>query len=169
MTVPILQRRIRVARGQEPGDLFLKGGSVVNVFTGRIEPANVVVCDGAIAAVGPGDWPARQICDVAGKFILPGLIDSHMHLESTMLMPAELARVLLPLGTTATISDSHEIGNVLGLRGIDQLIAASQGLPFDLFFVASSCVPLYQLGACRRPSPRKWMSSCKPRCSAWRR
>ncbi len=141
MTVPLLQRRIRVARGQEPGDLFLAGGSVVNVFTGRIEPANVVVCDGVLAAVGPGEWAARQTCDVTGKFILPGLIDSHMHLESTMLMPAELARVLLPLGTTATISDSHEIGNVLGLRGIDQLIAASQGLPFDLFFVASSCVP----------------------------
>jgi adenine deaminase len=141
MTLKLLQRRVRVALGQEPGDLLLTGGSVVNVFTARIEPANVVVCDGSIAAVGPGHWPARETRDVSGKFILPGLIDSHMHLESTLLMPAELARVLLPLGTTATISDSHEIGNVHGLRGIDLLIEASRGLPFDLFFVASSCVP----------------------------
>ncbi len=141
MSVKLLQRRVRVALGQEPGDLLLAGGSVVNVFTTRIEPANVLICDGVIAAVGPGSWPARETRDVTGKFILPGLIDSHMHLESTLLMPAELARILLPLGTTATISDSHEIGNVHGLRGIDLLIEASEGLPFDLFFVASSCVP----------------------------
>lgn len=141
MSVKQLQRRIRVAQGQEPADLLLRGGQVVNVFTERIEPANVVVCDGYIAAVGPGDWPARAVRDVTGKIVLPGLIDSHMHLESTLLMPAELARILLPLGTTATISDSHEIGNVLGLDGIDSLIQASDGLPFDLFFVASSCVP----------------------------
>jgi adenine deaminase len=141
MNVKHLQRRVRVALGQEPGDLLLTGGNVVNVFTTRIEPANVVICDGVIAAVGPGNWPARETRDVTGKFILPGLIDSHMHLESTLLMPAELARILLPLGTTASISDSHEIGNVHGLRGIDLLIGASDGLPFDLFFVASSCVP----------------------------
>lgn len=141
MSVQLLQRRIRVARGQEPADLLLRGGQVVNVFTERVEPANVAICEGFIAAVGLGDWPARETRDVTGKFLLPGLIDSHMHLESTLLMPAELARVLLPLGTTATISDSHEIGNVLGLQGIDALIQASEGLPFDLFFVASSCVP----------------------------
>ncbi len=121
--------------------MLLTGGRVVNVFTARIEPANVVICDGVIAGVGPGNWPAREVRDVSGKFLLPGLIDSHMHLESTMMVPSELARVLLPLGTTATISDSHEIGNVLGLPGIDSLIEASQQLPFDLFFVASSCVP----------------------------
>jgi adenine deaminase len=141
MSIERLQRRVRVAKGQEAGDLLLVGGSVVNVFTARVELANVVICDGVIAGVGPESWAAKQTRDVTGKFILPGLIDSHMHLESTLLMPAELARVLLPLGTTATISDSHEIGNVLGLPGIDLLIEASRGLPFDLFFVASSCVP----------------------------
>jgi adenine deaminase len=141
MSIEQLQRRVRVALGQEPGDLLLTGGRVVNVFTARIETANVVIADGIIAAVGPGAWPAREVRDVSGQFLLPGLIDSHMHLESTMLTPSELARVLLPLGTTATISDSHEIGNVLGLPGIDSLIEASSSLPFDLFFVASSCVP----------------------------
>src|SRR5262249_5854046 len=136
-----LQRRVRVARGQEPGDLLLKGGSVVNVFTGRTERADVVLADGAVAGVGPFDWPARETIDVAGQFVLPGFIDCHMHLESTLLTPAELARLVLPHGTTATLSDSHEVGNVLGVRGIDLLIRASEGLPFDLFFMASSCVP----------------------------
>jgi adenine deaminase len=136
-----LQRRVRVARGQEPGDLLLAGGQVVNVFTQRIEPANVIVADGWIAAVGPYAWQAQQTISVAGQIILPGFIDSHMHLESTLLTPAELARLLLPHGTTAIISDSHEIGNVLGIPGIDLLLSASAGLPLDFFFMASSCVP----------------------------
>lgn len=140
-TIPLLQRRIRVARGQEPGDLLLTGGQVVNVFTERVEPANVVLADGWIAGVGPFTWSARETIDLRGKFILPGLIDSHMHLESTLLLPAELARLAVPHGTTATISDSHEVGNVLGIAGIDMLIAASEGLPLDIFFMASSCVP----------------------------
>jgi adenine deaminase len=137
----VMQRRIRVALGLEPGDLLLRGGDVVNVFTGRVQPANVVVADGWVAGVGPYEWQARETITVTGRVVLPGLIDSHMHLESTLLTPAELARVVVPHGTTATVSDSHEIGNVLGVPGIDRLIAASEGLPFDLFFVASSCVP----------------------------
>jgi adenine deaminase len=136
-----LQRRLRVAQGQEPGDLLLTGGQVVNVFTLRVQPANVVVADGWIAGVGPYDWQARQTLALEGRAVLPGLIDSHMHLESTLLTPGELARLVVPHGTTATISDSHEIGNVLGVAGIDLLLSASEGLPFDLFFGASSCVP----------------------------
>jgi adenine deaminase len=137
----VLQRRVRVARGQEPADLLLSGGRVVNVFTGRVEAADVAVADGWIAGVGPYPWQARERLDLGGGFVVPGLIDCHQHLESTLLTPAELARVLLPHGTTATLSDSHEVGNVLGTRGIDMLIRASEGLPFDLFFAASSCVP----------------------------
>jgi adenine deaminase len=137
----LLRRRIRVARGQEPGDLLLKGGRVVNVFTRRTEAANVVVADGWIAGVGPHDWPARTVIDLAGRTVVPGFIDSHMHLESTLLTPVELARVIVPHGTTAIISDSHEIGNVLGVPGIDLLLSASEGLPLDLFLTASSCVP----------------------------
>lgn len=136
-----LRRRIAVALGKEKGDLLLRGGQVVNVFTDRIEPANVVVADGWIAGVGPFDWTATQTIDLRGRALLPGLIDSHMHLESTLLTPAELARLIVPHGTTATISDSHEVGNVLGVPGIETLIDASAELPFDLFFTASSCVP----------------------------
>jgi adenine deaminase len=137
----LLQRRLRVAQGREPGDLLLTGGQVVNVFTRRVEPANVVIADGWIAGVGPYDWPARQTIDLAGRVVMPGFIDSHMHLESTLLTPAELARLIVPHGTTAIISDSHEIGNVLGIPGIDMIRTVSEGLPLDLFFMASSCVP----------------------------
>jgi adenine deaminase len=136
-----LQRRLRVAQGQEPADLVLTGGQAINVFTRRIEPANIALADGWIAGVGPFDWPARETLALSGGVVAPGFIDSHMHLESTLLTPAELARLVLPHGTTATISDSHEIGNVLGLPGIDMLLQASEGLPFDLFLMASSCVP----------------------------
>ncbi len=141
VSVETLRRRVRVALGQEPGDLLLTGGRIVNVFTGRVEDANVVVADGWVAGVGPFDWAARETLRLDGRAVLPGLIDSHMHLESTLLTPAELARLVVPHGTTATISDSHEIGNVLGVPGIEALMDASDGLPFDLFFTASSCVP----------------------------
>jgi adenine deaminase len=136
-----IARRIRVALGQEPGDLLITGGQVVNVFNRHIEPADVVIADGRIAGVGCYEWRASEIVAAPGLFILPGLIDAHMHLESTLLTPAELARLIVPLGTTAVISDSHEIGNVLGAPGIDMLAAACDGLPLDLFFMASSCVP----------------------------
>jgi adenine deaminase len=136
-----LQRRLRVALGNELGDLVLNGAQVVNVFTGQIEQANVVLADGWIAGVGPYEWSGRETIRAQGRTILPGLIDSHMHLESTLLTPAELARLIVPHGTTATISDSHEVGNVLGVPGIEMLLKASEGLPFDLFFMASSCVP----------------------------
>jgi adenine deaminase len=137
----LLARRIRVALGQEPGDLLLAGGHVVNVFNRRVERADVVIADGRIAGVGCYEWQASETVAASGFFILPGLIDAHMHLESTLLTPAELARLIVPLGTTAVISDSHEVGNVLGVRGIDMLAAACEGLPLDLFFMASSCVP----------------------------
>jgi adenine deaminase len=138
---PTLERRLRVARGQEPGDLLLTGGQIVNVFTERVEPANVVIADGWIAGVGPYDWRAHQTIPADGKTIVPGFIDCHAHLESTLLTPAELSRLIVPHGTTALISDSHEIGNVLGVAGIDMLLTASVGLPLELFFMASSCVP----------------------------
>ena len=139
--VSTARRRIRVALGQEPGDLLVSGGQVVNVFNRRVEPADVVIADGRIAGVGCYDWRARHTLSAEGLFLLPGLIDAHMHLESTLLTPAELARLIVPMGTTAMISDSHEVGNVLGVRGIDMLARASEGLPLDLFFMASSCVP----------------------------
>jgi adenine deaminase len=135
------RRRIRVALGQEPGDLLIAGGQVVNVFNRRVEPADVVIADGRIAGVGCYDWRASRTISAEGQVLMPGLIDAHMHLESTLLTPVELARLIVPMGTTAMISDSHEVGNVLGVRGIDMLVKASEGLPLDLFFTASSCVP----------------------------
>ena len=135
------RRRIRVALDQEPGDLLITGGHVVNVFNRRIEPADVVIADGRIAGVGCYSWRASQTISASGRVILPGLIDAHMHLESTLLTPAELARLIVPMGTTAVISDSHEVGNVMGVRGMDMLASACEGLPLDLFFMASSCVP----------------------------
>jgi adenine deaminase len=135
------QRRIRVALAKEPGDLLITGGQVVNVFNRRVEPADVVIADGRIAGVGCYQWRANRTLQADGLVIMPGLIDAHMHVESTLLTPAELARLIVPMGTAAVISDSHEVGNVMGVRGIDMLAAACEGLPLDLFFMASSCVP----------------------------
>jgi len=136
-----LRRRIRVARGEEPGDLLLTGGRVLNVFTGEIGPGDVVVADGRIVGVGPYAWSAPETMDLEGQIVLPGLIDAHMHLESTLLTPAELARVVVPHGTTTIIADPHEIANVLGVPGIEMLLEASEGLPLDIFYMAPSCVP----------------------------
>jgi len=137
----LLQRRIRVARELEPGDLLLRGGRIVNVFTGQIEAGNVVIADGWIAGVGPYDWQARDVIELDGQPVVPGLIDAHMHLESTLLWPPELARALVPHGTAAIIADPHEIANVLGVPGVEMMLAASEGLPLDIFFMAPSCVP----------------------------
>ena len=141
MSVAGLKRRIRVARGEAPGDLLLKGGRYVNIFTETIETGDVVIADGWIAGVGAYDWQAAETINVAGGVISPGLIDAHMHIESTLLTPAEFARLVVPHGTSAVIADPHEIGNVLGVRGIEQMVAASEGLPLDCFFMAPSCVP----------------------------
>lgn len=137
----LLQRRIRVARGLEPGDLLLRGGQIVNVFTDQIELGNIVIADGWIAGVGPYDWQAQDAIELDGRPVVPGLIDSHMHLESTLLWPPELARALVPHGTSAIIADPHEIANVLGIPGVEMMLAASEGLPLDIFFMAPSCVP----------------------------
>lgn len=139
--VATLQRRIRVARGDAPGDLVLTGGCVVNVFTQQVETANVVIADGWIAGIGPYEWDADERLAVDGGFILPGIIDAHMHVESTLLMPAELARLAVPHGTSAIVADPHEIANVFGVRGVELLLAESMNLPLDIFFMAPSCVP----------------------------
>ena len=120
---------------------MIAGGQVVNVFSRRVEPADIVIADGRIAGVGCYEWRAKRTISAAGQVLIPGLIDAHMHLESTLLTPAELARLIVPMGTTAMISDSHEVANVLGIPGIDLLAAAGEGLPLDLFYMASSCVP----------------------------
>jgi adenine deaminase len=134
-----LKRRIRAARGAIAPDLVLKGGRVANVFTGEIIRADVAICDGFI--VGVGDYDGSQCLDVGGQFIVPGFIDGHMHIESNMLAPPELARAVLRHGTTAIVADPHEIANVLGMRGLRFMLAASDGLPVDFFVMLPSCVP----------------------------
>lgn len=138
-----LKNLIRVARGEKAPDLVLKGGRVLNVFTGEILRADVAVHDGIIAGVGSYDGPA--VIDARGGCITPGFMDAHMHLESTLLSPAQLAKAVLPRGTTAIMADPHEIGNVLGSGGIRYMLEASKGLPVDIYFLLPSCVPATDL------------------------
>ncbi len=136
-----LARRIRVARGEAPADLLITGGKLVNVASGEIYPANVAICGGFVAGIGPDYTDGNEVIDASGRYILPGLIDAHMHLESAMLTPPEFARAVVPHGTTTIIIDPHEIANVLGLPGIRYILEASKNLPLDLLVTASSCVP----------------------------
>ena len=129
--------------GNEPADLVLKGGGIVNVFTGETEYLDLAVSKGVI--VGLGDYSGREEIDVSGLILSPGLIDPHFHIESSMAAPAELARAIVPRGITSAVADPHEIANVLGLRGIKYLIESSRNLPLDLFFMAPSCVPATHL------------------------
>jgi adenine deaminase len=143
-SIELLQQRIRAARGQIPAELVLKRGKVVNVFSGEILERDVAIHQGMIVGIGEG-YGGRQEVDAQGRFIVPGLIDGHMHVESTMLLPSRLAASLLVHGTTAIVSDPHEIANVMGLEGVRFLLKESEGLPFDLFFMAPSCVPATSL------------------------
>ena len=135
-----VERLIAVARGEEPADLLLKNGRLVNVLSGEVHPARVAIADGRVAGWG-GDYRARRVVDLAGRFICPGFIDAHVHLESSMVQPAEFARAVLPHGTVAVVCDPHEIANVLGLVGVRYILDASAGLPLAVYVMAPSCVP----------------------------
>jgi len=132
---------IRVARGDAPADLLITGGQLVNVASGEVYGANVAIVGDTIAAIGPDYRDGLNVIDAAGRFVLPGLIDAHMHLESSLLTPSEFARTVLPHGTTAIVIDPHEIANVLGLSGIRYILESSRDIPLSLFVMASSCVP----------------------------
>jgi len=132
---------IRVARGDAPADLLITGGQLVNVASGEVYGANVAIVGDTIAAIGPDYRDGLNVIDAAGRFVLPGLIDAHMHLESSLLTPSEFARTVLPHGTTAIVIGPHEIANVLGLSGIRYILESSRDIPLSLFVMASSCVP----------------------------
>ena len=134
-----LGRRLAVARGDEPADIVITGGSVLSVFTREWLRADVAIADGWIAGVGA--YEGRETIDATGMWVVPGLIDAHVHIESSRLLPDEFARLLLPHGTTTVVADPHEIANVLGTDGVHWLLDATEGLPLDVFFMASSCVP----------------------------
>jgi adenine deaminase len=144
-----LPRRLAVARGDEPADLVVRGGRVLSVFTKEWLEVDVAVVDGYVA--GLGEYDGREVIDARERFVAPGLIDAHMHIESVKLMVDELARLILPLGTTAIVADPHEIANVLGVDGVHWLLDASADLQLDVFFMAPSCVPASPFESPRRP------------------
>ena len=132
-------RIVEVASGREKADLVLKNASYVNVFSNEICRGDIAVAEGLI--VGMGQYSGVQEIDVAGKIVLPGFIDAHIHLESAMVSPREFVKAVLPHGTTTVITDPHEIANVMGTDGIEYMLQATEGLPVDVRFMLPSCVP----------------------------
>ncbi|MEY8386836.1 adenine deaminase [Oscillospiraceae bacterium 38-13] len=130
---------IDVAAGREPADLVLKNASYMNVFTGDISTADIAVTEGLIAGIGSYFGKSERNC--AGKIVLPGLMDAHIHLESSLVAPAEFAKAVLPHGTTTVVTDPHEIANVMGTNGIEYMLQATANLPVDVQFMLPSCVP----------------------------
>jgi adenine deaminase len=144
-----LSRRLAVARGDEPADLVVRGGRVLSVHTREWLNADVAICDGWIAGVG--SYQGRETIDADGRHVVPGLIDAHMHLESSLLLVDEFAKLVLPLGTTTVVVDPHEIANVLGSDGVHWMIDACADVPLDVFFMAPSCVPASPFESPLRP------------------
>jgi adenine deaminase len=143
-----LAKRLTVARGDAPADVVVRGARVLSVFTREWLEADVAIVDGWIA--GLGSYEGHEVLDAADRYVVPGFVDSHMHLESSKLLVDELARLLLPFGTTAVVADPHEIANVLGTDGVHWLLDATAGLPLEVFFMASSCVPASSFESPRR-------------------
>src|SRR6059036_2925304 len=144
-----LSRRLAVARGDEPADVVVRGGRVLSVFTREWLDVDIAIADGWIA--GLGEYDGHEVVDASGRYVVPGFIDAHMHLESTKLLPDEFARLVLPLGTTAVVLDPHELANVLGTDGVHWLLDACEGLPLDFYFMASSSIPASAFESPRRP------------------
>ena len=137
------QRIIAVAAGREKADLVLKNAKYLNVFSNEFLSGDIAVANGLIAGVGKYD--GKTEVDVSGKLVLPGFIDAHIHLESSMVTPAEFAKAVVAHGTTTVITDPHEITNVMGIDGVEYMIQASQNLPIDVHFMMPSCVPATEI------------------------
>ncbi len=137
------QRIIAVAAGREKADLVLKNAKYLNVFSNEFLCGDIAVANGLIAGVGKYD--GKTEIDVSGKLVLPGFIDAHIHLESSMVTPAEFAKAVVAHGTTTVITDPHEIANVMGIDGVEYMIQASQNLPIDVHFMMPSCVPATEI------------------------
>jgi len=138
-----LARRIEAARGDRPVDLLFRGAKVVNVFTGELVSTSVAVFDGVI--VGFEDRQAREVVELNGAILSPGFIDGHFHLESSLLVPGEFAKAVLPHGTTTVVADPHEIANVAGVDGVHFMLEASEDIGLEIFYMAPSCVPATHL------------------------
>lgn len=132
--------RLRAARGEAPADLILRNATLVNVISGEIYASDIVIQDRHVVALGAGYAGAQEL-DLAGKYVAPGLIDAHVHIESSLVSPPEFARAVLPHGVTSVIADPHEIANVLGLDGMRYMLERAKNCPLSIFVMASSCVP----------------------------
>jgi adenine deaminase len=138
-----LEGRIKAAMGEVNADLLIKNAQVINVFSGEIQKTDVAVFDGIVA--GFGKYKAKKTIDIKGMYLSPGLIDGHVHIESSMVVPSEFAKAVVPLGTTTVITDPHEIANVFGLEGIKFMVEFSKDIPLDVFIMLPSCVPATNL------------------------
>ena len=134
-----LAQIIKIARGDEPADMLLKNCKVINVFTAEIIQTNIAISHSRI--VGLGDYEAERTIDLGGRYVAPGFIDSHVHIESSMVPPPEFARAVVPRGTTTVVTDPHEIANVLGLEGIRYMLEMAKHNPLSVYVNAPSCVP----------------------------
>ncbi len=130
---------IKVARGEILPDRLLKGAQIVNTLSGEVYPANVAIFRDKIAGIG--DYEGKEIIELNGGYLVPGLIDAHVHIESSMVAPTQYARGVLPHGTTAVFADPHEIANVMGKEGVRLMLELSEGLPLSVFVMVPSCVP----------------------------
>jgi len=144
----LLSKRLAVARGDEPADVVIRGGKVLSVFTREWLETDVAIADGWIA--GLGGYEGRETIDASGKWVVPGFVDAHVHIESSKMLADEFARLVLPFGTTCVVADPHEIANVLGTDGVHWLLDATAGMPLDVRFTASSCVPASKFESPRR-------------------
>ena len=133
------RRVISAAAGREPADLVLKNATYVNVFSNELRTADIAVAEGLI--VGIGRYSGAEEVDCSGKILLPGFLDAHIHLESSLVSPREFVKAVLPHGTTTVVTDPHEIANVMGTDGIEYMLQATEGLPVDVQFMLPSCVP----------------------------
>ena len=133
------QRIIADAAGREPADLVLKNATFVNVFSNELSTMDIAVAEGLI--VGMGSYQGRSEVDCTGKIVLPGFLDAHIHLESSLVSPTEFVKAVLPHGTTTVVTDPHEIANVMGTDGIEYMLQATEDLPVDVRFMLPSCVP----------------------------
>ncbi|SNS60184.1 Adenine deaminase [Anaerovirgula multivorans] len=134
-----LKRKIDIGAGREKAEVVLKNAKIVNVFSHEIIEGDIAIDDGRI--VGIGEYEGIKECDIDGRYVAPGLIDSHVHIESSMVTPGEFARGVVPRGTTTIIADPHEIANVCGVEGIQYMLNASENLPLNIYIMLPSCVP----------------------------
>ena len=133
---------IETALGRKKADLLIKNCMALNVFTGEFEKSDILITDEYIADFhAPDNAEAEIVSDAGGKYAVPGFIDGHIHLESTFISPAEFSKIAAMHGTSAVITDPHELANVAGTDGIDYMLAATENLPIDVFFMIPSCVP----------------------------